>query len=74
VVQITLTDVNDNGPIFVSNNVTGFIMENQQQESSVITLQQYTTDPDLSPNQGPYKYRLQAASDYFQINEHHSRS
>ncbi|XP_044732152.1 cadherin-related tumor suppressor [Chrysoperla carnea] len=55
-IQITLTDINDNGPIFDPPNVTGYVMENQPPFTKVMTLT--ATDPDLPPNGAPFSYYL----------------
>lgn len=68
-VQINLLDKNDNGPTFTFKNLTGYIMENLNGAVSILSLYDFTTDIDLPPNQGPYQYRLQGTSNYFQVNE-----
>lgn len=55
-VQITLTDINDNGPMFDSPNVIGYVLENQPAFTTVMTLT--ATDPDLPPNGAPFSYYL----------------
>lgn len=55
-VKILLTDINDNGPTFESNNLVGFVAENEPPGSSVMTLT--ATDPDLPPNGAPFTYYL----------------
>lgn len=55
-VKITVTDVNDNGPIFDPPNVVGYVTENEPSNTSVMKLT--AIDPDLPPNGGPFTYRL----------------
>ena len=55
-VQVSLLDVNDNGPVFHPSNLTAYVYEDRSAPQSVTTLLQYTTDPDLPPNQGPFRY------------------
>ncbi|XP_076447091.1 cadherin-related tumor suppressor-like [Babylonia areolata] len=56
-VDIYLLDINDNGPVFVPAQLTAYVREGQPAGTHVITLSLNTSDPDLSPNQGPYSYR-----------------
>ena len=58
-VNITVTDVNDNAPSFTQNPAQGEIEENGEPRTNIIAnLQDITTDRDLSPNRGPFKYEL----------------
>ena len=53
-VVISLGDVNDNPPTLV--NCIGHVKENQPSGSDVTDLR--PTDPDISPNQGPYTFSI----------------
>nr|XP_018915731.1 PREDICTED: cadherin-related tumor suppressor [Bemisia tabaci] len=55
-VKITITDVNDNGPMFDPPNVVGYITENELPNTSIMTLN--AVDADLPPNGAPFTYRL----------------
>lgn len=55
-IKIELLDVNDNGPVFDTNEVTGYVSENEPAGTSIMTLS--ATDPDLPPNGAPFTYRL----------------
>lgn len=55
-VHIDLLDVNDNGPVFDSPEVIGYVSENEPAGTSVMTLS--ATDPDLPPNGAPFTYKL----------------
>ncbi|KAL8624020.1 hypothetical protein ACOMHN_041610 [Nucella lapillus] len=57
-VIVYLLDINDNGPVFVPPQLTAYVREGQPAGTHVITLALNTSDPDLSPNQGPYLYHL----------------
>ncbi|XP_052868798.1 cadherin-related tumor suppressor [Anopheles cruzii] len=56
VVQITLSDINDNGPVFDAKDTVGTVLENEPPNTVVMTLA--ATDPDLPPNGGPFTYYL----------------
>ncbi|XP_010898913.4 protocadherin Fat 4 isoform X1 [Esox lucius] len=63
---VSLEDINDNGPTLTT--LYAEVMENQKAGTDVATLS--STDPDLSPNQGPFAYRLLSvgsASSYFSL-------
>ncbi|CAB1337314.1 unnamed protein product [Coregonus sp. 'balchen'] len=63
---VNLEDINDNGPTL--KTVRAEVMENQRAGTDVATLT--STDPDLSPNQGPFSYSLLSAgsaSNYFSL-------
>ncbi|KAM4622047.1 protocadherin Fat 4 [Polymixia lowei] len=63
---VNLEDINDNGPTLTK--VTAEVMENQRAGTSVTTLT--ASDPDLSPNQGPFSYSLLntgSANSYFSL-------
>ncbi|CAB0008571.1 unnamed protein product [Nesidiocoris tenuis] len=66
-VRVTVTDVNDNGPMFDPPQVIGYILENEPPNTSVMTLT--ATDPDLPPNGAPFTYTLVDGKDsnYFRI-------
>ncbi|KAL8587634.1 hypothetical protein ACOMHN_045323 [Nucella lapillus] len=68
-VLIHLQDINDNGPVFVPRQLTAYVMEGQPPGTHVITLSMNTSDPDLSPHQGPYTYEAVPGSSqkFFQI-------
>lgn len=55
-VHIELLDVNDNGPVFDTPEVIGYVSENEPAGTSIMTLS--ATDPDLPPNGAPFTYRL----------------
>ncbi|GAB0089240.1 Cadherin-related tumor suppressor [Sergentomyia squamirostris] len=55
-VHITVTDINDNGPVFDPADVVGYVTENEPAGTSVMTLT--ATDPDLPPNGAPFTYYL----------------
>lgn len=55
-VKITLSDINDNGPVFDPPEVVGYVTENEPPNTSVMTLS--ATDPDLPPNGAPFTYYL----------------
>ncbi|XP_076362821.1 cadherin-related tumor suppressor-like [Tachypleus tridentatus] len=67
VVQVEITDINDNGPIFDSSDVVGYVMENEPAFTSVMVLS--ATDPDLPPNGAPFTYFLIGGDhkEYFEI-------
>ncbi|KAK6172202.1 hypothetical protein SNE40_015917 [Patella caerulea] len=56
-VRIELQDVNDNGPIFDPFTLIVNFTETNIDGTRVVSLSQHTTDPDLAPNQGPYRYQ-----------------
>lgn len=53
--QVTVGDVNDNGPYFT--NFTATVTEEQSPEVPVTNLTPFTRDPDSLINQGPYRYQ-----------------
>jgi protocadherin Fat 4 len=55
-VKINLLDVNDNGPVFDSAELTGYVSENEPAGTSIMTLS--ATDLDLPPNGAPFSYRI----------------
>uniref|UniRef100_A0A182F4L6 Protocadherin-16 n=1 Tax=Anopheles albimanus TaxID=7167 RepID=A0A182F4L6_ANOAL len=55
-VQITLSDINDNGPTFEANETIGSVLENEPPSTVVMTLS--ASDPDLPPNGAPFTYHL----------------
>lgn len=55
-VKITVTDVNDNGPIFEPAQPVGYILENEAPGKTVMTLS--ARDSDLPPNGAPFKYSI----------------
>ncbi|XP_045494732.1 cadherin-related tumor suppressor [Colias croceus] len=55
-VKITLTDINDNGPIFDTENFDGSVYENEPPNTSITTLS--AKDPDLPPNGAPFSYTI----------------
>ncbi|XP_014251864.1 cadherin-related tumor suppressor [Cimex lectularius] len=55
-VKVIVTDVNDNGPSFDPPNLTGYVVENELPNTSVMTLS--ATDPDLPPNGAPFAYTV----------------
>ncbi|KAL0974270.1 hypothetical protein UPYG_G00218000 [Umbra pygmaea] len=63
---VSLEDINDNGPTLMT--LTAEVMENHKAGTDVATLT--ATDPDLSPNQGPFSYSLLSvgsAGNYFSL-------
>ncbi len=69
-VRVTVEDANDNAPIFVPEIPVGNITENRPvYADTVITLERYTQDLDLPPNQGPFRYRLLDHTDIFDVSE-----
>ena len=64
-VVVDLDDVNDNPPVLV--NCTGHVRENRQSGSPVTDLQ--PTDPDVSPNQGPFNFAITANFAKFKVEE-----
>ncbi|KAI8035371.1 hypothetical protein M5D96_011814 [Drosophila gunungcola] len=57
-VHIELEDVNDNGPTFTPEALSGYITENEPAGTSIMTLM--ASDPDLPRNGGPFTYQLVA--------------
>lgn len=55
-VKISVTDVNDNGPIFDVMNFNGAVYENEPPNTSIATLS--ANDPDLPPNGAPFSYAI----------------
>lgn len=55
-VKVTLTDINDNGPIFDVANFEGAVYENELPNTSITTLT--AKDPDLPPNGAPFSYSI----------------
>lgn len=55
-VKIELLDVNDNGPVFDSAEIVGYVNENEPAGTSIMTLS--ATDSDLPPNGAPFSYRI----------------
>ena len=63
---VNLEDINDNGPTLTT--VSTEVMENQRAGTLVATLA--ASDPDLSPNQGPFAYSLHSTgspNSYFSL-------
>nr|CAG4643690.1 EOG090X0007 [Lepidurus arcticus] len=70
-VHISLTDVNDNGPVFYPDQEpTGTVTENAPADSFVLNLS--ATDPDLPPNAGPFTFQLIGGDhpSFFQVDAH----
>lgn len=55
-VKISLTDINDNGPVFDIANFDGAVYENEPPNTSITTLT--AKDPDLPPNGAPFSYTV----------------
>nr|CAD7429363.1 unnamed protein product [Timema monikensis] len=55
-VRISVTDINDNGPVLDPPDVMGYVSENEPAGTSVMTLG--ATDPDLPPNGAPFMFNL----------------
>lgn len=66
-VKIYIDDVNDNGPIFETSKVVGYVLENELPYTSVMVLS--VTDRDLPPNGAPFKFNLVGGEhkDYFEV-------
>lgn len=66
-VKIYVDDVNDNGPIFETPKVIGYVLENELPYTSVMVLS--VTDKDLPPNGAPFKFFLVGGEhkDYFDV-------
>jgi protocadherin Fat 4 len=61
-VKVTLDDVNDNGPFFIPTIPFGYLTEEEAPPANIMVLTSVTSDPDLSPNQGPYRYSIPSNS------------
>ncbi|OWR45848.1 cadherin protein [Danaus plexippus plexippus] len=55
-VKITLTDINDNGPVIDTASFNGAVYENEPPNTSITTLS--ANDPDLPPNGAPFTYAI----------------
>lgn len=55
-VKITLTDINDNGPVLDLKNFEASIYENEPPNTKITTLT--AQDPDLPPNGAPFSYTI----------------
>lgn len=55
-IKISVTDINDNGPIFDAANFDGAVYENEPPNTSITTLS--AKDPDLPPNGAPFAYAI----------------
>ncbi|KAI5642703.1 cadherin domain-containing protein [Phthorimaea operculella] len=55
-VKISLTDVNDNGPLFDVAGFDGSVYENEPPNTHIATLS--AKDPDLPPNGAPFSYAI----------------
>lgn len=66
-VTITLDDVNDHGPVFHDEDLTGYVAEGLPIYTAVMTL--IASDPDSSANGPPFIYSLAegSANDYFTL-------
>lgn len=66
-VKIYIDDVNDNGPIFETSKVVGYVLENELPYTSVMVLS--VTDRDLPPNGAPFKFFLVGGEhkNYFEV-------
>ncbi len=62
---IFITDINDNAPVFDNRRLTGYVMENRDAGTSVVTVK--ATDKDAGEN-ARVKYSLKT-NDAFSINE-----
>ncbi|CAG9785684.1 unnamed protein product [Diatraea saccharalis] len=69
-VKITLTDINDNGPVFDVANFEGAVYENEPPNTSIATLT--AKDPDLPPNGAPFSYFIIGGrhQNYVKVNRH----
>lgn len=69
-VKITLTDINDNGPIFDVDNFDGSVYENEPPNTSITTLT--AKDPDLPPNGAPFSYSVIGGNhqNYVKVQKH----
>lgn len=68
--NVHVTDINDNGPVFDPPEVIGSVSENQPPNTSIMVLS--AKDPDLPPNGAPFIYRLIGGKhkDYVKIDKH----
>ncbi|XP_063236115.1 cadherin-related tumor suppressor [Bacillus rossius redtenbacheri] len=55
-VRISVSDINDNGPVLDPLITVGYVSENEPPGTSIITLA--ATDPDLPPNGAPFTFQL----------------
>lgn len=69
-VKITLTDINDNGPVFDIENFDGSVYENEPPNTSITTLS--AKDPDLPPNGAPFSYTIVGGKheSYVKVHKH----
>ncbi|CAH0406955.1 unnamed protein product [Chilo suppressalis] len=69
-VKITLTDINDNGPLFDNASFEGAVYENEPPNTSITTLT--AKDPDLPPNGAPFSYFIVGGKhqNYVKVNRH----
>ncbi|KAL4715527.1 hypothetical protein ACJJTC_009153 [Scirpophaga incertulas] len=69
-VKVTISDVNDNGPIFDEENFEGALYENEPPNTSVATIS--ANDPDLPPNGAPFSYFIVGGKqqNFLTINRH----
>lgn len=69
-VKITVTDINDNGPVFNVAGFEGSVYENEPPNTSITTLS--ATDPDLPPNGAPFSYSVIGGKhqNYIKVNKH----
>lgn len=69
-VKITVTDINDNGPIFDVANFNGAVYENEPPNTSITTLS--AKDPDLPPNGAPFSYAIVGGrhQSYVKVHKH----
>ncbi len=67
-VRVTLEDINDNGPYFKPEIPEGTAAENKEPYTQIIAnLVPITSDYDLTPNKGPYQYRLLDHTSQFDV-------
>nr|XP_006812462.1 PREDICTED: protocadherin Fat 4-like [Saccoglossus kowalevskii] len=69
-VEISIDDVNDNGPMFYPEDTVGSVYENQSPGTSVMILSAY--DPDTPVNGAPFSYYLLPSDDSEQFSVHQS--
>ncbi|XP_059046362.1 cadherin-related tumor suppressor [Achroia grisella] len=69
-VKITITDINDNGPVFDVANFEGMVYENEPPNTSITTLS--AKDPDLPPNGAPFTYSIVGGKQksYVKVDKH----
>ncbi|KAJ8730776.1 hypothetical protein PYW08_002189 [Mythimna loreyi] len=69
-VKITLSDINDNGPIFDASGFEGSVYENEPPNTSIATLS--ANDPDLPPNGAPFSYAIVGGKhqSYVKVHKH----